>query len=102
MYIAMNRFRIAAGREDDFERVWRERNSYLDQVPGFRSFQLLRGPSADGATLYVSHSTWESQDAFVRWTESEAFRRAHEQARSPEGTVLGPPVFEGFDVVLDA
>ena len=34
MFIAMNRFRIAPGREDDFEQVWRERESYLDEAPG--------------------------------------------------------------------
>jgi heme-degrading monooxygenase HmoA len=100
MYIATNRFRIAEGREADFETVWRERESFLDEVPGFESFHLLRGPTEDGATLYVSHSTWASQQAFVDWTNSEAFRKAHGSARSPEGTVLGPPKFEGFEVVL--
>jgi heme-degrading monooxygenase HmoA len=100
MYIAMNRFRIAEGREPDFERIWRERESHLDGVPGFESFHLLRGPTEDGATVYVSHSTWASHDAFVEWTRSEAFRKAHGSARSPEGTVLGPPRFEGFEVVL--
>lgn len=100
MYIAMNRFRIARGRESVFEEIWRRRESYLDEVPGFREFHLLRGPSTDESTLYTSHSTWESGAAFQAWTESEAFRKAHAQARSPAGTVLGHPVFEGFEVVL--
>jgi heme-degrading monooxygenase HmoA len=100
MYIAMNRFRIALGRESDFENVWRTRQSYLASVPGFREFHLLRGPTENGATLYVSHSLWNSRDAFEAWTQSEAFRAAHAQGRSPQGTVLGPPNFEGFDVVL--
>ncbi len=100
MYIAMNRFRIARGREETFEAIWRQRESYLDSVPGFEQFHLLRGPSSNDSTLYASHSVWESQQAFVDWTESEAFRLAHGQARSPEGTVLGHPEFEGFEVVL--
>ncbi len=100
MYIAMNRFRIARGREETFEEIWRQRESYLDEVPGFRDFHLLRGPSTEEWTLYASHSTWDSQQAFVDWTESEAFRRAHGQARSPEGTVLGHPEFEGFQAVV--
>ena len=29
MFMAMNRFRVSAGREADFERTWRERKSYL-------------------------------------------------------------------------
>lgn len=100
MFIAMNRFRIAPGREEVFEEIWRQRESYLDDVPGFREFHLLRGPGSDEATLYASHSIWESRRAFEDWTESEAFRRAHGQARSPAGTVLGHPEFEGFEVVL--
>jgi heme-degrading monooxygenase HmoA len=100
MFIAMNRFRVARGREGAFEELWRKRESYLDGVPGFREFHLLRGPSDGEGTLYASHSVWESRAAFEAWTESEAFRRAHAQARAPEGTVLGPPCFEGFEVVL--
>ena len=100
MYIAMNRFRIALGREEDFERIWRERESLLDQVDGFKDFHLLRGPSDEECTLYASHSTWEDEASFVAWTESDAFRKAHAQARAPEGTYLGHPQFEGFRVVL--
>lgn len=77
MYIATNRFQVALGRERVFEELWRERESYLDTVPGFRDFHLLRGPSSEESTLFVSHSTWESSEAFVAWTESESFRKAH-------------------------
>ena len=100
MYIAMNRFRIARGREKDFEELWRSRDSYLDEVPGFREFHLLRGPSDDEMTLFASHSLWDSEQAFTACTESESFRKAHAQARAPEGTYLGHPEFEGFSVVL--
>lgn len=100
MYIAMNRFRIAVGRESVFEDLWRKRDSQLDGVPGFREFHLLHGATEDGATLYASHSVWDTREAFVAWTESEAFRNAHAQARAPEGTYLGHPVFEGFEVIL--
>jgi heme-degrading monooxygenase HmoA len=100
MYIAMNRFRVNHGREEVFEEMWRKRESLLDEVPGFREFHLLRGPSDEECTLYASHSTWDSQEAFVAWTESEAFRLAHAHARSPEGTLQGHPRFEGFETVL--
>ena len=100
MYIAMNRFRIAKGREGDFEKMWRERDSYLDNVPGFREFHLLRGPAQEEFTLYASHTVWDSQVAFDNWTTSEEFQKAHANARAPEGTFLGPPEFESFDVVL--
>jgi heme-degrading monooxygenase HmoA len=100
MYIAMNRFRIALGHEEDFEKIWRERDSHLDEVPGFRSFDLLRGPVDEKCTLYASHTIWMSEADFRAWTESEAFKKAHAQARAPSGTYLGHPVFEGFEKIL--
>ncbi len=100
MYIAMNRFQIAPGHDEDFEKIWRERESHLDSVPGFKEFQLLKGPSNDTFTLYVSHSIWESHEAFDAWTQSEAFKKAHGQAKAPKGTYLGPPHFEGFEIIL--
>lgn len=100
MYIAMNRFYVNEGHETVFEEIWRKRETYLDQVPGFKKFNLLRGETKDGITLFVSHSTWESRNAFIAWTESEAFRKAHGDARSPQGTLAGHPVFEGYEVVL--
>lgn len=100
MFIAMNRFRIVRGHEADFEGLWRDRESFLSGVAGFRGFHLLRGPAADDSVLYASHSLWESREAFEAWTNSEAFRKAHGRGRAPEGTYLGPPEFEGFDVVL--
>lgn len=96
MYLAMNRFQVAPGQDDAFEAAWRSRESYLDGVPGFVSFWLLRGPGGD----FISCSRWESEAAFRAWTESEAFRKAHSQARLPSGVILGPPRFTGYDVVL--
>ena len=100
MFIAMNRFKIAPGAEEGFEQVWRERESYLDDVPGFKEFTLLKGPEKDGYVLYASHSTWASREAFVAWTESEAFRKAHAQANAPKGTYLAHPELETFESVL--
>jgi heme-degrading monooxygenase HmoA len=100
VFIAMNRFRIALGREDVFEEIWRNRESYLDEVPGFRAFHLLRGPTDDECTLFASHVVWDSREHFRAWVESDAFKKAHGQSRAPEGTYLGHPTFEGFDVVL--
>jgi heme-degrading monooxygenase HmoA len=100
MFVAMNRFRIAPGREEDFIAVWKNRDSHLDGVPGFRSFHLLRGPTTEEHTLFASHSIWESRAAFEAWTRSEAFRMAHRDAGGTKGMYLGPPQLETFESVL--
>lgn len=100
MFIAMNRFKIATGHETGFEDMWRRRETHLNGVPGFREFHLLRGPTEGEATLFASHTVWDSRVAFDAWTNSDAFRKAHMSAQAPEGMYLGPPHFEGFNVVL--
>ena len=100
MFIAMNRFRIAPGREAEFIEVWRQRDSRLNEVPGFLSFNLLQGPGDAQATLFVSHSTWDSSAAFEAWTRSDAFRAAHAGAGQQRGLYLGPPQFEGFEQMI--
>ena len=35
MYIAMNRFQVKKGREKDFEKIWKKRETRLDEVDGF-------------------------------------------------------------------
>lgn len=100
MFIAMNRFRSVRGREEEFVDMWRQRESYLDEAPGFREFHLLRGPSFDDYTLFASHSVWESRASFEDWTRSESFRKAHARAGTARDVYLGPPQFEGFEAVI--
>jgi heme-degrading monooxygenase HmoA len=98
MFIAMNRFRVVKGCEAAFEDVWLSRDIYLDTVPGFVEFHLLKGPAAEDHTLYASHSVWESRAAFEAWTRSEAFRAAHQQAGEHKPLYLDHPQFEGFEI----
>lgn len=99
MYLAMNRFRIAKGFEEGFETIWRERQSYLSEVPGFKTFALLKGPEREDHVLYASHSVWASKADFDAWTESDSFRKAHAQTSAPKGTYLGHPDLELFEEV---
>ena len=100
MFIAMNRFKIALGRESEFIEIWRNRESHLDDVPGFKEFHLLQGSSNEEYTLFASHSIWETPEAFTAWTHSDAFRKAHANAGGAKGIYLGHPQFEGFNTVL--
>ena len=36
MYIVMNKFKILLGKENEFEKVWRKRDAYFSEVPGFK------------------------------------------------------------------
>jgi heme-degrading monooxygenase HmoA len=98
----MNRFKITPGFEPSFEEIWRERDSVLSKVPGFKRFALLKGPVTDAYVLYASHSVWEYKGAFENWANSEGFRKDNVHTIAPKGTYLAHPVESEtfFDEVL--
>jgi heme-degrading monooxygenase HmoA len=101
MFYAMNRFPVAAGREEEFEEVWRTRESRLKELPGFVSFQMLKGDEKDGKRIFISKTLWNSREDFIGWTKSEQFRASHGKSRMPQGVMIGPPAFESYEVVID-
>jgi heme-degrading monooxygenase HmoA len=100
MYIAMNHFRVKPELAAEFERAWRERQSYLSEVPGFKSFHLLKGSVEGDAQLYASHTVWKDEPAFMAWTQSEAFQKAHAQGGKTVQMLMGPPRFAGWAAVI--
>ena len=100
MFIAMNRFKIVLGKEKEFEDVWKNRDTHLEGVSGFKEFHLVKGDTNNEHTLYASHSIWNSKEDFINWTKSEAFRMAHKNAGKHKDLYIGAPVFEGFEKIL--
>tara|TARA_B100000963_G_scaffold8363_1_gene6539 strand:- start:94 stop:396 length:303 start_codon:yes stop_codon:yes gene_type:complete len=100
MFIAMNRFKILIGKEKEFENIWKSRDTFLDKVPGFKNFNLIKGKSNEKYTLYASHSIWDSEESFINWTKSEEFRMAHKDAGNNKDLYLGHPEFEGFNKII--
>ncbi len=96
MFVAMNRFNVGGGREQDFEQAWRKRRSYLQDVPGFVQFALLRG---DTPGEYISHTIWHDRQSFIAWTESEAFAAGHRQG-SLAGILEGPPRLTTYEAII--
>ena len=88
LFIAMNHFQVDPERGAEFEAHWRERETYLAEVPGFLRFALLRG---DEPGSYVSHSTWQSRAAFEAWTRSELLKTAVGDT-TPRGATRDPNV----------
>ena len=101
MFVAMNRFKVVNDGAEEFEAIWRGRDSHLHEMEGFVEFHLLRGPAQDDHILYASHTVWRSKADFEAWTRSEQFRISHIRATSgsDKPTTLGHPEFEGFEVI---
>ncbi len=101
MYLAMNRFKVLKDRTEDFEKMWHGRDSELPTLEGFVEFRLLIGPESEDHILYSSHTFWQSEENFVAWTKSDAFRNSHSRKRSGKSgpMTMGHPTFEGFKTI---
>ncbi|WP_293574923.1 antibiotic biosynthesis monooxygenase [Phaeobacter sp.] len=99
MYLAMNRFTVTTENAAAFEELWLNRDSHLQEMDGFVSFNMLKGPEDAGQVLYASHTVWQSEDHFRAWTKSEQFRAAHANAGKTQKLHEGAPKFEGFSSI---
>ncbi|MBB4200146.1 antibiotic biosynthesis monooxygenase [Rhodoblastus sphagnicola] len=99
MFVAMNRFKVFKENAAAFEAMWLARNSTLHQMPGFMTFQLLKGPDDAEPQLYSSYTLWARKADFEAWTQSAQFRAAHDRAEKRAPLSVGQPQFEGFDVL---
>ncbi len=108
MIVVSNRIPVATGHEMAFEQRFRGRAGLVDRHPGFLRLEILRpkpvkmhGHTMGGSAYYVVLTYWETEQDFVRWTESEDFRRAHSD-RPPKEMFAGPNVFEMHEVIQTA
>tara|TARA_B100000780_G_C20853665_1_gene339304 strand:- start:176 stop:478 length:303 start_codon:yes stop_codon:yes gene_type:complete len=100
MYLAMNRFKIVIGKEDEFEALWKNSETHLDGIKGFKRFNLIKGYRNKECSLYVSHTKWNSENDFINWTKSQSFKLAYKNTISDKNLYLGPPHYEGFEIII--
>mmetsp|Transcript_16383 Transcript_16383/g.36036 ORF Transcript_16383/g.36036 Transcript_16383/m.36036 type:complete len:370 (+) Transcript_16383:84-1193(+) len=95
VFVSMNRFTVAEGREREFEQRWAQRESKLEDMPGFRFFQLMRrDQTPDDEVNYISMAAWDDRAAFDNWRQGEGFQKAHgkkPEGKSEEGKPEGKP-----------
>ena len=108
MIVVSNRIPVATGHETAFEERFRGRAGLVEHHPGFVRMEILRPKSVEmhgkplgGSQYYVVLTYWKSEADFVRWTESDDFRRAHAN-RPPKEMFAGPNVFEMHEVIQTA
>ena len=110
MYIAMSRFEVVNGEENQFEKLLREKHSQLINIPGYLSFHSLRGGTNGTVTFYSSHTTWANKDDFLKWRDSEQFWEVHSDRIRIKEIITGRPVlwvkmklfFKSFAIHLKA
>lgn len=89
MVLEIARFRIQAGRADDFVTAYRQARELLAATEGFRSARMTRGVESPGE--FVLLVEWDSVEAHtVNFRESDRF---------PQWRALIAPYFDGVPAV---
>ena len=102
MYIVMNRIPVIRDYQQDFEERFKRRQGLVDKSPGFIRNLVLR-PDGDSSDYHIVMTMWQDRQAYLDWTESDAFHQAHVQAReTPREMFNGRNILETFEVVSDS
>ena len=97
MFIAMNNFKVVAGKEGDFEQVWKTRETHLRDVPGFVRF----ASKGRRRPLHLAQHMGEPGGLRRLDEKSEAFTAGHRQGGSLMGVLEGPPQVRLYDAVIE-
>jgi len=113
MFIAINHLKAKPNRGGELEERFAKPRG-LDEQPGFVHFELLKRtwspgggddeseeagePGEPGVEHYLVMTRWQSMEAFIAWTRSDAFKEAHAGGRPDFLAGGGHPA--GYEVAL--
>ncbi len=91
MFISINHIPVAPGREEDFEKMFQNRERAVEDQPGFVSLDVLKpgqrmimgGASEQPDNEYQVLTRWKDEEAFKAWVHSDAFKKAHARHFDP-------------------
>lgn len=99
-YVVMNVVQVPISGADGFEQAFAKRQSALNEVDGFRGFELLK---RDSGEEFLVISRWRNEDAFNAWRSGDHFKRAHANAapdNAPEGHAPTNSEVRSYTVLL--
>lgn len=75
MILALSRFKVANGLENDVARAFINRPRLVEQAEGFLGMEVFTD-SKDASVFYLS-TRWTTESAFRQWHASEAHHASH-------------------------
>ncbi len=73
--ILINPFEVAAGREDEFVRLWEAAAAYMQRQPGYVSTRLHRALLPNARFAFVNVGEFESPDQFLAAISTDEFQQ---------------------------
>lgn len=76
-FVAINYITCNDEYRERFEELFCSRAGAIDNMPGFKSFELLKPAEADNTYLVMTH--WDRKEDFEAWTGSPEFVEGHKR-----------------------
>jgi len=97
MFLAISRFSVANGLDDEVRQAFRTRPHRVDEAPGFLRMEVAN-PIGDPAEFWLL-TWWQDEASFHAWHRSHAYHESHQGI--PKGLKLDPARTEimHFEVV---
>lgn len=89
-FLALSKFKVANGREDDVRDAFLRRPHLVDEAAGFVRMDVV-SPTTDASEFWLL-TYWEDEESFRRWHHSHLYRESH--AGIPTGLKLVPEATE--------
>jgi heme oxygenase (mycobilin-producing) len=86
MFVALSRFVVRNGMEDEVRAAFEERPHLVDLAPGYIRMEVLR--PRECAEEFWLMTWWEDEASFDAWHKSHAYKDSH--AGIPRGLKLVP------------
>lgn len=99
MFVMMNHYYVAGGREQEFLTSLETYASFLKKALGFKGFRLFRKLSAKDEDVFVVHMSWDAAKNSKDWLNSEIHTKNDPQNNAPAGLFLKKSFLEGFSLV---
>ncbi|WP_456272452.1 antibiotic biosynthesis monooxygenase [Bacillus sp. AK031] len=84
MILVTNNIKIKKGKAYEVAERFKKRKG-IEETPGFVKMQLLISTDQEEHDVLHVSTTWENEEAFKAWTQSNAFKEAHSK-RNEEGS----------------
>jgi heme oxygenase (mycobilin-producing) len=95
--VVSNRIPITKGREEEFERRWKNRKWTIANHLGFIRTEVLKPVRADH---YIVVTHWQTIKDFENWTNSDAFMESYANY-PPRETFSGPSRLKIHEIIAE-
>ena len=99
MFVAVSKFQVAGGREEEVKEAFRNRPHLVESDPGFIRLEVLSPRDLPHEIWLLTF--WTDEESFRTWHRSHTYREAH--SGIPKGLKLIPKSAEirAFEFITD-